>query len=375
MKILIIGAGPAGLSFAALMAEADPTHEITIVEKNAPDARPGFGITLRSEVISFLGLASKTPIQHLEGRAFRYRGDVIVDLQNPSSAHLVTLSRAALLTTLTDLCSQNGVRLRFASDVAGLAQSEFDEFDLIVAADGAHSAVRRLYEHAFTPAVQLAHSVYGWFGVNTPIHKLTIVLTDTEGVLLAWGYKYTESLSTLIVECSERTIDELGLHQVSAHETARKIGNILAFDLPGGTVRCGTTVRWAKFPTVSCDHLWHRNIVLIGDAAHTTHFSQGFGTMFAFDDAMALRAALATTKDVRQALEHYETTQRPKIAQFQELASRSMDWSEMLIEMAESRNEAKVRELIKARWPKNDAPSCPGVKEPELVTSERLSLP
>jgi 2-polyprenyl-6-methoxyphenol hydroxylase-like FAD-dependent oxidoreductase len=107
--------------------------------------------------------------------------------------------------------------------------------------------------------------------------------------------------------------------------------------------------------------------VLIGDAAHTTHFSQGFGTMFAFDDAQALCSSLTAARKVPEALELYEASQQPKIAQFQEASSRSMEWSESLIEAAERRNGDRVRELIDARWPKNEAPPCPGVataKEP-----------
>ena len=115
------------------------------------------------------------------------------------SAHLVTLPRALLVTALANLCEQSRVRLRFHSDAGRLHPSHFDGFDLVVAADGAHSAVRRLYGPAFGTLVRPARNFYGWFGANVPLQKLTIMLADTEGVLLAWGYKYTACLSTLIV--------------------------------------------------------------------------------------------------------------------------------------------------------------------------------
>jgi anthraniloyl-CoA monooxygenase len=372
MKILIIGAGPAGLSFAARMAETNPKHEIRLIERNTADARPGFGVTLRSDGISQIGRGSMNSFQHLEGRAFSYRGDIVVDHPNPPSAHLVTISRAALVTGLTELCSRSGVRLHFESDAAGLRQSDLDQFDLVVAADGAHSAVRQRYKNAFVPVIELSRNSYRWLGVNKALHKLTIMLNDTHGVLLAWGYKYTESLSTLIVECSQATNRELGLDGMSHQQTAKTIGEFFARDLYGAAVDCGSTGRWVPFPSVSCAHLRHRNIVLIGDAAHTTHFSQGFGTMFAFDDALTLHSSLAATTDIEQALEFYEATQRPKITQFQDLASQSMEWSETLIEAAEHSDEGKVKGLIESRWPKNEVPSCPGVGCPILPTQAPL---
>src|SRR5262249_5018983 len=159
-----VGAGPAGLSFTALMAQPDAPHEITVIERNAADVRPGFGITLRSDGISLLGLDSMDIFQHLEGRAFRWRGEAVVDLPYPSSLHGITLSRAALVNTLIGICSRSGVRIQFGIDAAGLRESDFDEFDLVVAADGAHSQVRKMFEHAFAPVVEHSRTCYGWFG-------------------------------------------------------------------------------------------------------------------------------------------------------------------------------------------------------------------
>jgi hypothetical protein len=207
--------------------------------------------------------------------------------------------------------------------------------------------------------VTLSRNFYGWFGANVPLQKLTIMLADTEGVMLAWGYKYTASLSTLIVECSDRTMSKVGLDRMSNSETASTIGNVFARDLGGAIIDCGSSARWMRFPTVTCRRLRHNHIVLIGDAGHTTHFSQGFGTMFAFDDAIALRSAFATTKDVEEALGLYESTQLPKIALFQEIAQRSMKWSETLIEMTEKSNQSKIHDLIAERWAKNDVPPYP----------------
>jgi len=336
------------------MAEADSRHEITLIERNAADVRPGFGITLRNDAISFLGLDKSLSYQRLDGRAFWRRGEVVVDLPNPPEAHLVTLSRAELITALAGRCSRSGVRLRHENDVAQIRKSDLNDFDLVVGADGAHSTVRRIYDHAFAPVVEYARNRYGWFGATIPFSKLTIMLNDDHGAMLAWAYRYTESLSTVVVECSESTFEAYGVKDLSRQETLAKLGNIFLRELRGESVVCGDAMQWLRFPMVSCAKLHYQNVVLIGDAAHTTHFSQGFGTMFAFDDSLALHSALAATKEVFTALEIYEMAQRPKIIQFQEISFGSMRWSEKLIDAAEQDDERKISELIAARWPKNE---------------------
>jgi 2-polyprenyl-6-methoxyphenol hydroxylase-like FAD-dependent oxidoreductase len=375
MRILIVGAGPAGLSFAALMAESNRGHQITLLEEKAPGSLPGFGITLQSDVVSFLGLDSVASMQHLSGRTFRYRGEVVIDLPNPPSGHLVTLSRASLVTALTDRCSKCGVHIQFETNGAGLSQSDLDEFDLVVGADGANSSMRRRYEPGFAPVVEHSENRYGWFGANIPLQKLTIMLNDEICPLLGWGYRYTDSLSTLIVETSEATFHGSGFDRMSPREAGKTIENVFARDLDGASVFAAPAVQWPKFPKICCANLKHRNVVLIGDAAHTTHFSQGFGTMFAFDDSLALQSALTAAMDVTQALDLYEATQRPKIAQFQEISFASMRWSERLIARAESRDQDKIRELIAARWPKNEAPLCPGPRGADRSTQVPLVVP
>jgi 2-polyprenyl-6-methoxyphenol hydroxylase-like FAD-dependent oxidoreductase len=358
MKILIVGAGAAGLSFAILMAESGGPHDITVIERGAADERPGFGITLRDDTVSFLSLDRTLPCQHLEGRAFWRRGEPIVDLPNPPLRHLVTFSRAALVNTLVERSQRAGVRLTYQRDAERLSAADFEGYDLVVAADGANSAVRRLHAEAFAPVIEAGKNRFGWFGVGVPFDKLTILLRDEQGAMLGWGYKYSESVSTFIVESTDASLARHGLVGLSPEETATKVGALFRDDLRGSPVFCGPAVRWSHFPKVSCRRLVHANIALIGDAAHTTHFSQGFGTMFAFDDALALQTALAEG-DVATALASYEATQLPKIAEFQDLSFSSMRWSENLVEAAERGDEPALRDLIAARWPGNVAPPGP----------------
>jgi len=366
MKVLIVGAGPAGLSFAALMAQADNSHEITVIERNAANVRPGFGITLRSDGISLLGLDSMDIFQHLEGRAFRFRGEVVVDLPYPASIHGITLSRAALLNTLIGICSRSGVRIQFRKNAAELREWDFEQFDLVVAADGGQSHVRKMFQPAFAPTVEYSQNRYAWFGANVPLNRLTIMLNDRKGVLLGWGYMYTRSLSTLIVECTDECIKNLGFDCMTASQTADALGEVFGPDLGGARVICGTNVQWTKFPAISCERLQHRNIVLIGDAAHTTHFSQGFGTLFAFDDALALQSSLTATRNVADALDVYQAGQMPKIANFQGIATRSRQWSERLIEAAERAEEGQIWDLINERWLNNSITSAPGARDSSI---------
>lgn len=358
MRILIAGAGAAGLSLAALLAESERAHDITVVERGRRDERPGFGITVREEAMSFLGLGEMLPGVHLSGRAMWLDGEVVVDLPNPASTHLICFSRADFVAALTRRCVSRGVRVRYECDAATLGESELEDYDLVVAADGADSSIRRRYESQFRPELVYGANRYGWFGVDTPLSKLTIMLPASRAGL-AWGYKYSDTSSTFIVECNEAQFRRSGVDGLSTGDTALEIAKMFSDELDGASVSCGDAARWMRFATVTNARLRHRNVVLIGDAAHTTHFSQGIGTMFAFDDVTTLHAALEEHGEAAPALESYEATQQPKITEFQQIASTSMRWSEELLDHAEQGDDAQVRRLVEARWPGNTVPPGP----------------
>jgi anthraniloyl-CoA monooxygenase len=247
----------------------------------------------------------------------------------------------------------------FGVDAASLSESDLASYDLVVASDGAHSAVRHRYAEMFKPAVRQGRNRYAWLGAAMPFHKLTILLTDKSAPLLAWAYQYTSDRSTFIVECTEQTYERSRLGRRSAYDACAMISAAFAPVLQGQPVLAERSIQWQSYRTISCGKLTYRNIVLLGDAAHTTHFSQGFGTMFAFDDALSLRTAFESGSDVAQALATYEAMQRPKIAGFQATAAISMQWSERLLESVENGHEALTRELIAARWPNNAVTAAP----------------
>ncbi len=359
LRILVNGAGPAGLSFARLMAESNSSHEITVFERDAPDLTPGWGLTLRSHALELLGLNKRISTEVLTGRTLLENGQIAIDLPNPPNACLKTFSRAALIQALAGRCSDLGVNLRYEADAAALPSSVLDSFDLVVAADGAHSALRCRYADHLRPSITFGRNRYIWLGATLPFHKLTILLRHGATAMLAWAYKFTSGLSTFIVECTEQSYERLCLAEMSPDRVCHRIATTFAEELAGQRVISAGGARWQSYPVISCDSLFHKNIVLIGDAAHTTHFSQGFGTMFALEDALALQAALRAADHIPEALSRYSAVQQLRTAEFQATASASMRWSEALLEAAETRNQSAIRTLIESRWAGNSVTASP----------------
>jgi 2-polyprenyl-6-methoxyphenol hydroxylase-like FAD-dependent oxidoreductase len=364
LKILVVGAGPAGLSFGALMSRADQSHSITILERNQAGVSPGWGITLRDHALPFLGLDTRITAQALSGRALWRADELLIDLSYPPDVHLVTCPRATLTAALTDICLGQQVPITYGVDGRSLGEDELATYDLVVAADGARSAIRDRYAVAFKPMVTEGRNRFAWLGCATPFDKLTILLSDGHPALLAWAYKYATDRSTFIVECTEQTYQRLGFGERSPTEVCTLIGSAFDAVLQGQPVLAETSMQWPRYSVISCERLVHRNIALLGDAGHTTHFSQGFGTMFAFDDALTLAMALEDVGSIDEALAGYEATQQEKIKEFQSTAGDSMAWSERLLQGVEVADEALTQELIAARWPNNQVTTSPFDQEP-----------
>ena len=358
MNVLVLGAGPAGLAFAIALLQHDPAHRVTVVDRRGPADTPGWGVTLRDNAFGFvLGDGFREGFV-MQGRAMWWRGQKIIDLPNPPIGHLVTMARSTFLDALRARAEALGVHFRWTTDIATLPDSVLDEHDLVVAADGASSSFRQRFADAFRPTAFPGENQFAWLGTSCPFPKLSILVRDAGLPSLAWAYSYAEGQSTLIVEVTQRTFEAEGLGRLDADATCARLSALYADELQGHAVRSDAAFRWRRYPNLVNERLFHRNVVLIGDAAHTTHFSQGFGTIFALDDAKALADALAG-HGLPDALERYEAQQQPKIAEYGDTCTRSMRWAEAMTAAADTADEAALKALIDARWPDNAVAAGP----------------
>ncbi|WP_046728894.1 bifunctional salicylyl-CoA 5-hydroxylase/oxidoreductase [Streptomyces humi] len=339
MKIAIIGGGPGGLYLAALMKQLDPAHEITVWERNAPDDTFGFGVVFSDETLGGIENADTVFSEAMSRRFARWTD---IDIHYRGETHTVggqgfaAMSRKELLHLLQERCRELGVDLRFsapAPDVAGLRAS----YDLVVGADGVNSGVRAAHEDVFRPRLDRRHSKYMWLGTDRVFEAFQFFVKETEwGVVQVHGYPYSDSGSTFIVEMHEdvwrragfdATEDVVFAPGVSDEQAVARIRELFAEELGGHEVFANNS-KWLNFTTVRNRHWHHGNLVLIGDAAHTAHFSIGSGTKLAMEDALALAACLHEHPDVEGALTAYEAERRPVVESTQRAAQASLEWFE-----------------------------------------------
>jgi anthraniloyl-CoA monooxygenase len=330
MKINIIGGGPAGMFFAILMKKADPSHEITVYERNGPDDTFGWGVVFSGKTLTNLRAADEE--SHAEiTRAFAAWDNVdVVHRQEKISIHgnsFSGISRLQLLKILQRRCEQLGVNLLFATEVPEV-DSLRTECDLLVAADGVNSTTRKQYAKYVVPALDFRPNRYIWYGTNRLFHGLTLTFRENNaGVFAAHSYKFNQTTSTFIIECDEATWNAAGFAALSDDETRDYLEKVFAADLDGQPLLSNNS-KWIHFLLVKNDRWFFENVVMIGDALHTAHFSIGSGTKLALEDAIALFACFQKTGSVAAALKEFETTRKPVIEEYQAAAYESMRWFE-----------------------------------------------
>jgi anthraniloyl-CoA monooxygenase len=323
MKVSIVGAGPAGLYLALLLKKADCAVDVHLVERNAPDATFGWGVVFSEETLGALRDADEeTYLEITDTFArwdrvdIRYRGRVLRSRGHSFSA----IARRRLLEILQRRCFSLGVDLAFGLEVDDVP----DGADLVVGADGANSLVRRAYETEFGTSVEAEGCKYVWFGTNLVFDAFTFIFRETRhGLLQVHAYPFDEQTSTFIVECPEPTWRRAGLHELSEEESLAFCEQLFARDLEGRELYSNRSI-WLDFMKVTNDVWHHGRTVLLGDAAHTAHFSIGSGTKLAMEDAIALRDALVRRGwDVERALVDYELERQPLVERTQQAASES----------------------------------------------------
>ncbi|GAA2053734.1 bifunctional salicylyl-CoA 5-hydroxylase/oxidoreductase [Catenulispora yoronensis] len=341
MRIAVVGGGPGGLYFAALAKQLDPGAQVDVWERNAADDTFGFGVVFSDETLG--GIEHADPVIH-EAMAAEFARWDDIDVHHggrvvTSGGHgFAALSRVRLLQMLQRRCADLGVKVRFLTPAPSTEQLAA-EYDLVVAADGVNSAIRTKYADAFQPAVRTHDCRYMWLGTDLVFDAFRFQVQPTpHGVMQVHGYPYDAHGSTFIVEMHERVWRAAGFDRSagrdfqpgeSDHESIARIGEIFA-DMLGGHRLIANNSRWLSFATVTTAHWSHGNIVLLGDAAHTAHFSIGSGTKLAMEDALALAACLRENPDLPSALAAYEAERRPVVASTQRAAAASLRWFEDL---------------------------------------------
>jgi anthraniloyl-CoA monooxygenase len=330
MRIGILGGGPAGLYFALLMKKADPRHEVRVIERNPPDATFGWGVVFSEETLGALRDAdyeSYVPITDTFAKwnaiDVRYRGETIRSRGHAFSG----IARKELLRILQERCRQLGVRLEFQRELADL--SAFDDDDLVVAADGVNSLARKLLEPRFEPSLDLHSTKYAWFGADQAVDAFTFIFRDTQhGLFQVHAYPFDAHTSTFIVEAHESTWRRAGLDQMPEEESLRFCEQLFRPELGDHKLLSNRSI-WFSFVTLRNRNWHHGRVVLLGDSAHTAHFTIGSGTKLAMEDAISLATAfLRHPADLEAALTWYELDRQPVIERFQEAARDSATYFE-----------------------------------------------
>jgi anthraniloyl-CoA monooxygenase len=330
MKINIIGGGPAGLYFAILMKKANPAHEISVYERNGPDDTFGWGVVFSGRTLRNLRAADAE--SHAEiTRAFAAWDNVdVVHHDSKISIHgnsFSGIARLQLLKILQRRCEQLGVELLFRTEVPDV-DSLRTSCDLLVAADGVNSTTRKQYSNHFIPSLDVRPNRYIWYGTNRLFHGLTLTFRGNHaGVFAAHSYKFNKTTSTFIIECDQETWDTAGFSAMSDDETRGYLERVFAGDLDAQPLLSNNS-KWINFLLVRNDKWYFENVVMIGDALHTAHFSIGSGTKLALEDAIALFECFGRTETVVVALREFESTRKPVIEEYQAAAYESMRWFE-----------------------------------------------
>ncbi|HEY6803419.1 MAG TPA: FAD-dependent monooxygenase [Pyrinomonadaceae bacterium] len=330
MKINIIGGGPAGLYFAILMKNANAAHEIKIYERNGPDDTFGWGVVFSGKTLANLRAADSESHAAITEQFEAWDNVDVVHRNEKISIHgnsFSGIARLQLLKILQHRAEELAVELTFHQEIKDIDALRSD-CDLLIAADGVNSGVRSHYANEFKPIIDVRKHRYIWYGTHQLFHGLTLTFRESvHGVFAAHSYKFNKTTSTFIVECDPETASKADFDNLSDEDTRTYIAEVFATDLAGHQLLSNNS-KWINFVLVKNSN-WHfNNVVLLGDALHTAHFSIGSGTKLAMEDAIALASCFQTTNDVVQALNDFTLQRRPIIENYQAAAFESMLWFE-----------------------------------------------
>ncbi|MGW0707331.1 bifunctional salicylyl-CoA 5-hydroxylase/oxidoreductase [Streptomyces sp. NPDC002643] len=329
-RIAIIGGGPGGLYAAALLKRLAPHREVTLWERNTPQDTFGFGVVLSDETLGGIEHADPPVYEALRNDFIRW-DDIKIGHRNTrhtAGGHgFAALGRRRLLQILHDRCRTLGVELRFHTE-APYPEWLCETYDLVIAADGVHSATREAYAAVFRPTITPHRCRYIWLAADFPFDAFRFEIAETEhGVMQLHGYPYSPHSSTVIIEMREEVWRKAGFDELDTPESIDRCAKLFSETLGGRPLHSNNST-WTTFRTVVNERWSHGNLVLLGDAAHTAHFSIGSGTKLAVEDALALAACLEEQPTLERALSAYEEERRPVVASTQRAARASLEWFE-----------------------------------------------
>ena len=348
MKIVCIGGGAAGLYFSILMKKQDPSHEITVIERNRPYDTFGWGVVFSDATLSNFVRSDEPTARKILG-SFNHWDDIDVRINEKSfksGGHgFCGIGRKRLLNILQERAEELGVKLVFETDIKDdeVVAKEYDA-DIVIAADGLNSFIREKYKSTFKPDIDIRKCRFVWLGTKKMFKDFTFIFKQTEhGWFTAHIYQFDGDTSTFIVECREETWLKHGLDKMEQPEAIAFCENLFADDLEGATLMSNAahlrgSANWIKFPRVICDEWvqWNKvgnkdvPVVLMGDAAHTAHFAIGSGTKLAMEDAIDLAQSFADNAagGLKSVLSSYHANRSVEVAKIQNAARNAMEWFE-----------------------------------------------
>ncbi|MSP45739.1 MAG: bifunctional salicylyl-CoA 5-hydroxylase/oxidoreductase [Xanthobacteraceae bacterium] len=332
MKVHVIGGGPAGLYFAILMKKAWPQTLITVFERNKPDDTFGFGVVFSDQTLAGFESYDLETYRQIVGH-FAYWDDIEIHFRGSTfrigGNGFCGTSRTMLLKILGRRAHSLGIDVKYQSE-ADLQKTQIRGADLVVAADGINSRTRELFKDKFKPSIELRPNYFCWMGSDRPMDAFNFFFKETpHGIFIAHCYQYQPGRSTWVLETDPETFKRAGLDKMDEAASARFLEGVFADELAGHKLITNRSV-WRNFPTIRCEKWTANNVVLIGDAKATAHFSIGSGTKLAMEDAIALYEAFRFTggRDVKTALARFESARRDEVEKTQHSADVSLVWFE-----------------------------------------------
>jgi anthraniloyl-CoA monooxygenase len=338
MKVAVIGGGPAGLYFSLLLKQARPNADITVLERNRPDDTFGWGVVFSDQTMENFRAADAASFERITA-SFAHWDDIDVHVHGrviTSGGHgFAGIARRKLLNILQERCADLAVNVRYETEItsdAGLAELGLGDADVIVAADGINSAIRTRHADWFRPDLDVRKARFIWLGTTFPFEAFTFYFVENEhGVFQAHCYRFDEHTSTFIVECDEASWRHAGFDALDLDGTVAACEALFAPWLKGHRLMSNArhlSSPWSTFVRVRNERWFHENIVLVGDAAHTAHFSIGSGTKLAMEDAIALARVLADDGPLAHAFATYQDERMTEALRLQNAARNSTEWFE-----------------------------------------------